>query len=189
MAYKDQETARKAWRKYEATNRDKEKQREYNKKYQQENKERILEQKREYNKRNKEKKRQYDKEYREKHKEKLNKQASEYSKRTLNDPNKKRNRKKTSWKRQGFKGDLDDVYDDYISTKNCPLCKVELKDGTGANCRCADHNHTTGYYRETICQKCNFKRQYIEREQQAMIFELKNIQNPKPVLLKFFGHI
>ena len=90
-----------------------------------------------------------------------------------------------SFKNQKFRGDLEEVYEIHINTRLCHDCDVELVNGTSKNSRCADHNHITGYYRHTICLRCNFQRQYVDRNFVNVLSELKTIHNPPPVLRRF----
>ena len=61
-----------------------------------------------------------------------------------------------NWKQKGIiHDDFDTVYDNYINTKECDVCKVELTEGRGKNCRNLDHYHETGKIRGIICKKCN----------------------------------
>ena len=90
-----------------------------------------------------------------------------------------------SFKNQGFKGDLEEVYDIHMSTEFCNDCNVKLINGTSKNSRCADHNHITGYYRNTICMRCNFQRQYVDRKFINVLSELKTIHNLPLVLRRF----
>ena len=96
-----------------------------------------------------------------------------------------------SFKNQGFKGDLVEVFEKYVNIDNCEVCSVKLLVGpkTAPTKKSADHNHITGYYRNTLCGKCNLGRQYIDRDYLNVIRELKTIQNPKPVfeIFKIFS--
>lgn len=57
------------------------------------------------------------------------------------------------WKFRGVVGDLSNLYDNYyINKTHCDVCKTEFKSSRD---RCLDHCHTTGNYRQTLCQNCN----------------------------------
>ena len=96
-----------------------------------------------------------DKEYREKIKER----SSKYIK---TEKGKKNNRIK-SWKEQGIIfSDYDLLYDIFINTKYCDLCKVELtEDIRKKTTRCLDHDHSITdceNIRNILCLSCNIKR-------------------------------
>tara|TARA_R110000765_G_scaffold143644_1_gene245345 strand:+ start:441 stop:857 length:417 start_codon:yes stop_codon:yes gene_type:complete len=94
-----------------------------------------------------------------------------------------------SWKNQGFWGDLEQVFDEYNKSTNCFDCSVEFKEregrGTSATTKCCDHNHTTRYYRNTICSRCNFQRQYVDKKYDYVLMELNTIHNMPQVLKRF----
>ena len=57
------------------------------------------------------------------------------------------------WKFRGVVGDLHHLYDNfYINEKHCWVCSSEFKNSKD---RCMDHDHITGDFRQTICQRCN----------------------------------
>jgi hypothetical protein len=72
----------------------------------------------------------------------------------------KKIRRISNWRLRGLIcDDVDAIYNIYINTENCEECDIELVEGMfGANKKCLDHDHLTGFYRNTICQTCNLKR-------------------------------
>jgi hypothetical protein len=81
-------------------------------------------------------------------------------KREENKPNIVKSNRIRKWKSRGVKcDDWDNLYDRYINTTNCEECNVELIEGIfGSNKRCLDHNHTTGEFRNVLCNLCNCRR-------------------------------
>ena len=64
-----------------------------------------------------------------------------------------------NWKRKGVIYDnYDELYEVYIKTMQCGHCKTEF---TKNNCRCLDHDHTTGLFRKIVCNRCNSMDSYI----------------------------
>ena len=58
-----------------------------------------------------------------------------------------------NWKRYGvIHEDFDKLYALYIATTECNVCHKVFKKSSD---RCLDHNHTTGEYRQILCQSCN----------------------------------
>jgi len=93
---------------------------------------------------NPEEKKAYDKEYRQ------------------SDAGKKTERKKV-WKRRGVKFDnkeeFEEVYKIYIETEFCNLCNCKLHEGNkGSGKKTLDHDHTTGKFRNILCNRCNITR-------------------------------
>ena len=63
------------------------------------------------------------------------------------------------WKKRGLIYDnYNELYDVYIKTTECQHCKTEF---TKKNCRCMDHDHTTGLFRKIVCNRCNNQDIYI----------------------------
>ena len=64
---------------------------------------------------------------------------------------------KNKWKHRGVKwDDFDELWNLYITTKNCDLCNIEFN---AENKKCLDHNHITGYTRNILCGGCNLTRE------------------------------
>ena len=129
--------------------KDKEKEKEYRLR----NKEKISERKKKYYEKNKEKVKEKMKEYREKNKEKIKEyQQSEKGVKSTRIRN---------WKSIGVvSDDFDILYDKYINTTNCEECNIELTVDryTTLTTRCLDHDHTTGLFRNVLCNRCNLSR-------------------------------
>ncbi len=116
------------------------------------NKEKINTQQKKWVKNNPEKKNEYDRNYRLRTKDKRKEYDRNY--REIN----YEKLKKAEWLRRGLKTDnIDEVYKRYEKTTNCDLCCVILK-GIGSTKKCMDHSHTTGLFRNILCQSCNIKR-------------------------------
>ena len=118
----------------------------------------------EYNKKNREKLKEYHKIYRENNKEKNNEKDKEYAKEYYKNYKKtdagKKISKIASWKHFGvINDDFSSLYEHYINCKNCEECNVELQTGNGVkNKKCLDHDHTTGLFRNILCNSCNLRR-------------------------------
>ena len=109
----------------------------------------------EYYEKNKEKFKEYMKEYYENNKEKVKEQNKEYNK----TPKGKKLKTIRNWKNNGLIGDYEKIYERYLNTTNCDLCNVELKHGKkGKNTKCMEHNHSTGAFRNIVCNTCNINK-------------------------------
>ena len=88
---------------------------------------------------------EYGKEYRAKNAEKIkayNQTAPRKKSKRLDD-----------WKRRGLiHENMDELYTQYLNTLSCNVCKVEFTD---KNKRCMDHDHSTGEFRNILCNSCN----------------------------------
>jgi len=93
------------------------------------------------------------KKYREKNKQKLKEYNDKYFKSapgiktyTIN-----------NWKRRGVIGDYDKLYEYHLSVNECENCGIELNQDQSTK-KCLDHDHTTGLFRNILCQNCNLLR-------------------------------
>lgn len=75
-------------------------------------------------------------------------------------PNGKKSYRITDWKRRGvIAEDYEALHEIWLKQTHCELCNVELT--TGKPCltrKCLDHNHTTGKFRNILCNYCNIHR-------------------------------
>ena len=86
------------------------------------------------------------------------------------------------WKRTGlilregetYKG----IYSLYMNTDNCNLCNVKFNNEIHNERRCMDHNHSTGFFRQVLCMKCNsgFDRQLTKNSKTGHMWISPNIQ-------------
>ena len=111
----------------------KERRKEATKKYNTKNKEKVKETNKQYYQKNKEK----CKEYYLKHKEEIKEYQKEYNQ----TPKRIKTYKISNWKRYGvIHDDFDKLYEHYINTNECNVCKVIFTDN---NWKCLDHDHET----------------------------------------------
>ena len=161
----------------------KEKRRIIDKKYRDNNKEKIKQyyekNKEKINERNKkyrEDKKEYDKKYHEDNKEKIREKAKERgkeyrekNKEKIREKDKKYNRTPEGiksritrrWKGLGLiYEDYDSLYGHYLNANNCDECGIKFgKFGGGmSDWKCMDHCHETGAFRNFLCCKCNLRR-------------------------------
>ena len=133
----------------------KEKKKEYNKKYNIENKEKM----KEYREAHKDKIKEYSKKYRLENKEKAKEYHKEYSKKYNKTETGKKNITISAWI-QTFKikfvdrNEAEFYYNSYINTHRCTWCDKMFKDSSD---RHLDHCHTCGLPRAIICRSCNTK--------------------------------
>ena len=85
------------------------------------------------------------KKYHEKHRE-------EILKKNKTDPRRLKSSRINNWKARGVIGDLDKLYEYYLSVLKCEVCDVCIENTKN---RCLDHDHETGEFRKVICRSCN----------------------------------
>jgi|DEB0MinimDraft_10_1074344.scaffolds.fasta_scaffold125751_2 hypothetical protein len=133
---------------------------EYRRAYYLANKDKALEQAKEYNARPevKARKKAYNEQYNLAKKEQVLQQKREYHR---NNPQKMRIK---SWKERGLVEDEDytfeQIYELYLQCKTCDDCDKDLtgKDAAGRRLVFMDHCHATGKFRGFVCNRCNQKR-------------------------------
>ena len=113
---------------------------EYNKKYYQENKEKIADINKEYRDNNPDKVKEINKKYRE-------------------TPNGKKIYMLAKWKNRGIDEtdeELDIIYELYLHQEFCYSCDVKLtRDVVCSTQACLDHDHITNRFRQIACRSCN----------------------------------
>ena len=128
------------------------------KEYYQKNKEHILIRNKEYKELNKDRIKAYQREYRHtpEFREIANKYTREYRTRDIGIKHKRVG----NWKTSGvIHPDFNELYTHYINTWECENCHVDLVEGIfGANKRTLDHDHSTGLFRNILCNTCNVRR-------------------------------
>lgn len=89
-------------------------------------------------------------------KRKNNPARIEYMKQLQKQPHIIKNKMISMWKKRGVVSeDYSKLYDDYLVITKCELCEVDLE-GKGRNKKCLDHDHTTGLFRNVLCNNCNW---------------------------------
>lgn len=161
MPYKDPQKTKEYYEK------NKEKIKERRREHYEENKEEVLKRQKEYKEKNKEELKEKRKEYRERNKEELKekrrerytREREEVLKTKRTDPQHIKSSRISKWKRRGVIGDLDKLYEYYLSVPKCEACDVIFED---TFYRCLDHDHETGVFRKVVCRSCNTRDSYIK---------------------------
>jgi len=144
MPFKNSEDKAEYMKQYYLDNKEKKKQ------YRKDNQEKT----KEYNKKYYEDNKKYHQKYYEDNKEKKMEYKKEYRK-TYNGLKVDR---LTCWKQRGLICEnLDEIYDRYILTEVCDNCGIQLNEDFNTK-KCMDHCHTTGEFRNILCNLCNVNR-------------------------------
>ena len=107
------------------------------------------EKKQAYREKHKEQIKAYQKAYRAKNKEKTKALRKVY----IKTPKGIKTRSISHWKQSGVIGNLSKIYDErYLPSTNCEVCNKEYSSNKD---RHLDHDHTTGLFRQILCQSCN----------------------------------
>jgi hypothetical protein len=88
---------------------------------------------------------------------------NEYDKAYNQTPQGKKKNRKSKWKKRGVifetKEEFEAVYKIYLETEFCNFCNCKLHEGNvGSGKKTLDHDHTTGKFRNILCNKCNITR-------------------------------
>ena len=129
--------------------------------YQAENSEKIAAYQAEWREQNWEEKQTSDAAYYQKNKETIAVKQVEYQRVYRTTPAGKKSSRVGSWKSIGIIPDpltWDELYDKYISEALCADCECELEEGLGSTARNLDHDHETGLVRDVVCHGCNVRR-------------------------------
>ena len=139
--------------------------------YREKNKEKIAQKKKQYHEKNREKLLQKQKEYYHENRDKLLQKNREYYDQNKDkireyeqSDNGRKLRRINCWKHQGIICDnWDALYDHYLKTSFCDLCKVQLTYDSisTATTKTCDHDHSITdrpNFRNILCQSCNVRR-------------------------------
>jgi len=134
---------------------------EKKKQYRKDNKEKIKIQKAEYYQKNKEYNKKYyqnNKEYHQQYYENNKEKYIEYKKEYRKTDKGIKISRLSCWKARGLiSEDYDKIYERFILTKECDNCGIQLDEDSNTR-KCMDHSHTTGEFRNILCNLCNVNR-------------------------------
>jgi len=103
---------------------------------------------------NKKKHKEYHQKYYEDNKEKY----IEYKKKYNKTENGLKVCRLSCWRMRGLiSEDYDKIYERYILTEECDNCGILLDEDFNTK-KCMDHSHTTGEFRNILCNLCNVNR-------------------------------
>lgn len=86
----------------------------------------------------------------------------EYMRNYRNTPNGRKSSIISNWKHYGLVDDYDTVYERYLNTEYCDLCKIKLDTEYGSKPsgikKVMEHDHVTGKFRNITCSNCNISK-------------------------------
>ena len=152
----------------ERAQKNKEKKQQQRKAYAEKNKEKISQKGKEYYLANKDARKQYVQENQE-HIKTVRKAYNQTESRI-------KSSKITNWRYAGFKHtpeQFEIIYERYCATNECDICSAPLIARTNhQHSKCADHDHSSGCFRNVLCRKCNGMRLTQDMARMKMIIEL-----------------
>jgi hypothetical protein len=116
-----------------------------------------------YREENPEKLKEANKKYREENPEKV----KEYYEKYQQSPNGKKVNTLGNWTNRGLeesKEDLDRIYELYLTQELCNACDIQLtRNGDNSSTQaCMDHDHITNRFRHIICKSCNTQDKWMQ---------------------------
>ena len=83
-----------------------------------------------------------------------------------------------TWKRRGvICDDFDTLYQNYLDSTICDLCGILFDNTIKATSKCLDHDHTTGLFRNMLCNTCNWTHTRMQQKKelttQIQLYRLK----------------
>lgn len=152
----------------ERTKKNKEQRQEKKKVYYENNKKTISEKGKIYYQNNKEQRKEY---------VEANKEHIKVVRKAYNQTDSRiKDSKISNWKASGFKHtpeQFEAIYERYCATNECDICSAPMIARTNhQHTKCADHDHSSGCFRNVVCRKCNGMRLTQDIARMKMLIEL-----------------
>lgn len=78
-----------------------------------------------------------------------------------------------NWRHINVKGDLDEIYKLWLDAEYCESCLIKLGTGNKSSDRkMMDHQHSSGHFRNIVCNSCNNYRQKHDKLHLSVMMEL-----------------
>ena len=114
------------------------------------------------------KRKEYDRLRYMKNKEKINENKKEYNRLYYKTENGRKRKTINQWKSSGvICQDFDKMYEIWFNTNNCDWCHKDV-----SKKRNLEHNHNSGEIRGIVCNSCNMKMMYKDKNYQKVMKEL-----------------